>query len=138
MFAYGGCFLLFFVLGFLMDELTAFRIHGGENGGVISYYAIYSLFLYSLGLGLWVGLEWQTARWHLGRLNFRKVFILLMTFHVILRTGQLMAAPKANGITEQTPRQEMLNTLSHSQPFWDIIAHGHTVEFMRDGYRRDW
>ncbi|MBI4309065.1 MAG: hypothetical protein HY591_01905 [Candidatus Omnitrophica bacterium] len=112
--------LVFFAAGFFMDIISSMRWVGNH---ILSSYGIYSLSCHVLGLGLWLGTECG----RLGRLGraARIMICALLAIHLISRAVFFINHFKASGqVVDQTPEQEIRNTLSHVRPFWSIVSRG--------------
>lgn len=125
--------LCFFVTALIMDILATMRHHI-----LFPYYAIYSISLYTLGLALWISLEFRDYSFNrafhfmpVGKgawfervtLTLPAMIIILLVLHgtAVSRNYQFLRQPKSDGISKQDPFREYRNTRAHAAPFWKIV-----------------
>jgi hypothetical protein len=109
--------LFLLAIGAVMDVIFTLRWSAQFN-----YYVIYSLVFYGIGLALYLELEWRNLWLDGGRLRATSgVAILLaglLVSHVGYRTWELVTAPRATGISEQTPVLMLESIQAQNPNFW--------------------
>jgi len=112
--------LLLLAIGAVMDLIFTLRWSAHFN-----YYVIYSLVFYGIGLAMFLELEWRNLWLEGGHLRATGgVAILLaglLVSHVGYRTWELVTAPRATGISEQTPAPMMESTQAQNPHFWSMF-----------------
>ena len=107
-------------IGFIMDFLGTLR-----GPALYDYYACYSIVFYAAGLAVWIVAEMRQAPvmvsqgWTLQKIFYHAV-LLVFFLHGALVVRGFLQAPRPTGASDQSPRQEYINTRSLARPFWRI------------------
>lgn len=115
-----GLSIFLLVIGVVMDVVFTLRWNAQFN-----YYAIFSLVFYGTGMALFLKLEWQNLWVERGwrSLTYGVAILLcgLLVSHVGFRTYGLLTAPRATGISDQTPVPMLESTLGQNPHFWGLF-----------------
>jgi hypothetical protein len=112
--------LLLLGSGVAMDVVFTLRWVAQFN-----YYAIFSLVFYALAMAWFLKLERQNLRAEGYRLRLSYAVAVLMVglfiSHVGFRTYELVTAPRATGISDQSPKPMLDSTRQQNPHFWSLF-----------------
>ena len=112
--------LFFFAAGFAMDVAATLRW-----SEYMSYYALYSLAFFTLGLAVWIAGECEAGRRRLGPSVFssdlRLFLTLAFSFFIVQTSLRILTETPASGVSTDNPAKEYLNTKSHAPSFWNGV-----------------
>lgn len=112
--------LLLLTIGGVMDVVFTLRWVAQFN-----YYAIFSLVFYGLGIALFLQLEWRGLWLEKGRVRatgwVAALLVGLLLSHVGYRTFELLASPRANGISDQVSGSMLESTRAQNPHFWAMF-----------------
>ncbi len=116
---------LFIFAGIFMDASACFYL---KERNIYSYYAIYSLTLFTIGLGIFVSANSQKfdknkIYWFIKGFSV-VILVFLLILNVFTRVYFLMNKTKSTRITDQGPLPVYEGVLGYTRPFFMIVEEG--------------
>jgi hypothetical protein len=121
-------FIIFiFLIGIFIDFFSTMRLTPWSPGYLFFHYALYSIFIYSIGLAKLSSLELRNNE-QIGSSKrytraFRLIALCLLLTHVILVSHELYKQPRESGKSSEKEykNKQYMITRALATPFWEII-----------------